>query len=91
MWIIKQIDEADFGCEERMPGEPVRVRITLEDQDTYNGVLVFEVAENWLEMQGLDEGDEWPEEIDTEGTDDKAALQAEVMEKFMQAMEELDE
>lgn len=22
MWTIKRIDEADFGCEERLPGEP---------------------------------------------------------------------
>lgn len=25
MWKIKQIAEADFGCEERMPGEKIKM------------------------------------------------------------------
>jgi hypothetical protein len=25
MWTIARIDEADFGCEERLPGEPRKV------------------------------------------------------------------
>lgn len=27
MWTIKRIDEADFGCEERLPGEPLMVLV----------------------------------------------------------------
>ena len=61
MWIIARIDEADYGCEERLPGEPLMLLITLERED--GAVIQFEVAENWIEMQGLNEGDEWPEEI----------------------------
>ena len=30
MWTIKRIDEADFGCEERLPGEPLMVLVSLE-------------------------------------------------------------
>lgn len=29
MWTIKRIDEADFGCEERLPGEPLMVLVSL--------------------------------------------------------------
>ena len=38
--------------------------ITLESED--GEVIQFEVAENWIEMQGLNEGDEWPEDIEAE-------------------------
>lgn len=30
MWTIKRIDEADFGCEERLPGEPLMVLVSLK-------------------------------------------------------------
>ena len=55
MWTISRIDEADYGCEERLPGEPLMLLITLENEA--EEVIQFEVAENWIEMQGLDEGD----------------------------------
>ena len=76
MWTIARIDEADYGCEERLPGEPLMLLITLESE---NGeVIQFEAAENWIEMQGLDEGDEWPEDIEAVDVDDeKAAIQNE--------------
>ena len=64
MWTIKRIDEVDFGCEERLPGEPQMLLVTLEDENLT--VIRFEVAENWIEMQELDEGDEWPEDIDSD-------------------------
>ena len=69
MWTISRIDEADYGCEERLPGEPLMLLITLENEAAQ--VIQFEVAENWIEMQGLDEGDEWPEDIEAE--DEEAA------------------
>lgn len=47
MWTIERIDEADFGCEERLPGEPFMLLITLESED--GAVISFEVAENWME------------------------------------------
>ena len=67
MWTIKRIDEADFGCEERLPGEPLMVLVSLECDD--GRMLQLEVADNWLTMQELDEGDEWlddPDEPDEE-------------------------
>lgn len=90
MWTIARIDEADYGCEERLPGEPLMLLITLESD---NGeVIQFEAAENWIEMQGLDEGDEWPEDILAEDAEDaKAAEQAAWMEGYYQAVEEMDE
>ena len=62
MWSVTRIDEADYGCEERMPGEPLLVLVTIESDD--GRMCRFECAENWLLQQGIDEGDEWPEDID---------------------------
>ena len=50
MWRIKQILEADYGCEERMPGEN-GIRRQLEAED------------DWLRKENLDEGSIWPEEL----------------------------
>ena len=90
MWTIARIDEADYGCEERLPGEPLMLLITLESE---NGeVIQFEVAEHWIEMQGLDEGDEWPEDIDAEDPEDEsAAIQNEWMENYYRAIQEMEE
>ena len=62
MWYVSRIEEADYGCEERMPGEPLMALITLECDDGRE--CRFEVAEDWLLRQGIEEGDEWPEDID---------------------------
>lgn len=89
MWRISRIDEADFGCEERLPGEPLLLLVTLESEE---GQLIrFEVAENWLELQGLDEGDEWPEDIECDETGEMAANQSQWMENYYQAVEELED
>lgn len=90
MWIIKRIDEADFGCEERLPGEPLMALVLLENE--YLETARIEVAEQWLTMQELDEGDEWPEEIDV--TDDKLSSvmkQNAWMDSYLEAVEEMDD
>ena len=33
MWTIARIGEADYGCEERLPGEPLMLLITLESEN----------------------------------------------------------
>ena len=90
MWTIARIDEADYGCEERLPGEPLMLLITLESE---NGeVIQFEAAENWIEMQGLDEGDEWPEDIEAVDVDDeKGAIKNEWMDNYYKAIQEMEE
>lgn len=87
MWTIFRIDEADYGCEERLPGEPLMVLVTLTNE--YGEMIRFEAAENWIELQGLDEGDEWPEDI--EGNDDGMTKQTEWMENYYQAVKEMEE
>ena len=72
MWTIKRIDEADFGCEERLPGEPLMVLVSLESDD--GRVIQFEAADNWLTVQELSEGDEWPEDIETPDAADERTL-----------------
>jgi hypothetical protein len=89
MWTITKIEEADYGCEERLPGEPRMLLITLESED--GAEVRFEAAENWVEMQALDEGNEWPEEIEDEDPNDRmAAEQADWMEGYYRAIQELE-
>ena len=46
MWKIKQIAEADFGCEERLPGEKLKCLVILEKE---NGeIRRLEVEDEWL-------------------------------------------
>ncbi len=54
MWKIKQIAEADFGCEERLPGEKLKCLVN-ENGETRR----LEVEDEWLTEQGLDEGSTW--------------------------------
>lgn len=90
MWTISRIDEADYGCEERLPGEPLMLLITLENEA--EEVIQFEVAENWIEVQGLDEGDEWLEDIETEDEEAiNAENQARWMENYYRALQEMEE
>ena len=89
-WTITRIDEADFGCEERMPGEPLMVLVSLESEDFR--MTQFEVADHWLALQGLDVGDEWPEDLDEIAqNEEKYVGQAQWMENYMDALAEADE
>ena len=56
MWFVSKIEEADYGCEERMPGEPLMALVILESDD--GRVCQLEVPEDWLYIQGLEEGDD---------------------------------
>lgn len=57
MWKIKQIAEADFGCEERLPGEKLKCLVILENENGETRRL--EVEDEWITEQGLDEGSMW--------------------------------
>ncbi len=57
MWKIKQIAEADFGCEERLPGEKLKCLVILENENGETRRL--EVEDEWLTEQELDEGSTW--------------------------------
>lgn len=90
MLIIKRIDEADFGCEERLPGEPLRVLVTLENEDGIE--YQFECADNYLISMGLDEGDEWPEDEDSiDGDIRRIENMSNFMDNYLDALEELEE
>lgn len=91
MWTIKRIDEADYGCEERMPGEPLMVLVTLESDD--GDVEQLEVADQWLTLMGLDEGDEWPEDMVEEANQeiDKNNRQSDWMDNYLAALDEIQE
>lgn len=91
MWIIKHIYESDFGCEERMPGEPLTVLVTMES-DT-GEVVQVEVADSWLTFMNLDEGDEWPENLinDEDIMQNKCDKQSEWMDNYLEAIEEIED
>lgn len=92
MWLIRKIEESDFGCEERMPGEPLLVLVTIESDD--GRIMRMEIADNWLSAQELEEGDEWPDDPDVPQRDelgDKCDKQAQWMENYLDALSEIDE
>lgn len=89
MWIVRNIMEADYGCEERMPGEPEMVIVTLEN-DEDGRMSQFQIANEWLLKQEIDEGDEWPEDLDSIDEEaEKAKKMAAFMETFFGAMDEM--
>lgn len=89
MWIINSIFEADFGCEERMPGEPLMVTVQLSCDD--GRICRLDVPDVWLENQGLDEGDEWPINLDEKSESDITVMkQSEFMNEYYDALEELE-
>ena len=90
MWFVSRISEADYGCEERMPGEPLKAFVALESDDGRR--CQFEVSEDWLSNQGIDEGDEWPEDIDAPDEEsEKAEIMSAWMDNYMDALREMEE
>ncbi len=59
MWKIKHIYEADYGCEERMPGEKLKCLLELENEA--GQVRQLEVEDEWLTRNQLEEGMELKE------------------------------
>ncbi len=89
-WIINRIDESDFGCEERMPGQPLMVLVTLECEDGRE--CQFEVADDWLRIHDIDEGDEWPENVEAvEEYEAKINRMSDWMDGYYDALDEMDE
>ena len=89
MWTIQRMDEMDDGDEERLPGEPMMTAVTLESD--LGEILQFQMPHNWLLMQGLQEGEEWPEDIEEEDSEAlKAREQAARMENYYHALQELE-
>lgn len=90
MWTVVRIDEADYGCEERMPGEPLMVLVTIECDDGRE--CRFECAEDWIVQQGIAEGDEWPEDIEAiEGEQERITRMADWMENYYDEMRRMEE
>ena len=90
MWNVSRIEEADYGCEERMPGEPLMALVTLVCDDGRE--CQFEVSEDWLAYQGIEEGDEWPEDLDEADKDsEKAKMMSAWMENYLDALGEMEE
>lgn len=89
MWTVVRIDEDDYGCEERMPGEPLMALITVQSDD--GRMEQVRMAEEWLQSQEIDEGDEWPEDIDKASMGLlRAESQMKFMDQYLEAIEEME-
>ena len=61
MWKIKHIFDGDYGCEAMAPGEKSKVSVTLVNEKKEEKRITVE--DEWLTMNNLDVGDEWPENM----------------------------
>ena len=59
VWKVKNVWEADYGCEERLPGEPLKCLVELENEA--GDMKQLTVEDDWLTEQGIEEGSSWPE------------------------------
>ena len=59
MWKIKNIYEADFGCEERQPGAKLRVLVELEND--IGETKTIEAYDEYLTWNRIDVGSIWEE------------------------------
>ncbi len=57
-WKIKHIFDGDYGCEERLSGEGLKVSVTLVNESGEEKRITVEDA--WLTENGLDVGSGWP-------------------------------
>lgn len=89
MWTVKCIRESDYGCEERSIGEIDMVIVYLESDDGRE--CQFEVADSFLRMQDINEGDEWPEDLEDSRFEDTVKKQQDFMENYYDAIEEYEE
>ena len=60
-WIVKRIQEDDFGCEERPDDVKVKVLVTLVNENGQKRLV--RVDDDWLYAHGIDEGSSWPEQL----------------------------
>lgn len=60
-WIVKCIQEDDFGCEERPDDVKVKVLVTLVNENGQKRLV--RVDDDWLYANGIDEGSSWPEQL----------------------------
>lgn len=59
MWKIKDIFEGDFGCEERQPGERLKVIVELENESGETREVT--AYDEFLRYNKLDVGSDWKE------------------------------
>ncbi len=65
------------------------VVVTLESED--GRICSFEMPDDWMRFQGIDEGDEWPEDLDDIDPDSELAEQlSKIMNTYYDALDELE-
>lgn len=88
-WTIIDIDKEEYCKKQLMPGEPEMVVVTLENE--IGQETEMEVAQRWLDLQELSEGDEWPQELDEMSDQEVSYIQqAQWMDNYLHALDEMD-
>lgn len=89
MWTITNIERANHGEAERLPGEPVMMLVTIENEAGEESQ--FECGENWLQIQDIGIGDEWPEDIEAmEADQDRLNNMSAWMDNYYDALDEME-
>ena len=55
-WVVKRIQEDDFGCEEGPDDVKVKVLVTLVNENGLERLLRVDDDDDWLYANGIDEG-----------------------------------
>lgn len=64
--------------------------VTLGSDD--GRMIQFEAEDDWLTEQEIDEGDEWPDDVDALlEAEDKASNMSDFMNNYYAALEEMEE
>ena len=58
VWKVQKIREVDYGCEERQPGESLKVLVILENEQGEERRILEE--DEWLYENQIEEGSLWP-------------------------------
>ena len=62
MWKIKHIFDGEYGCEERIGDQKPKVSVTIVNNNDEKVILTLQPQ--WFRDNNLDEGAEWPLEVE---------------------------
>lgn len=89
MWSVIDIEEVDDDLVQRYPGEPSTSLVTIENEN--GSRCQFECADNWLKIQDIHVGDEWPEDVEAiETATARLNNMVEFMDNYYNLLEEMD-
>jgi len=61
MWVVQQIFDGEYGCEERQGNEKLKCLVILKNESGEQKQILVE--DEWLTEKGIEEGSVWLEEL----------------------------